>query len=223
MAKFLPSVQLAYALRGPNISKRSDVVRGQMLTQPIVIGTPGTVEDWCFKRRVIDLSKLRICCVDEANVMIATGNFQQTCVRLLNGLSPNCQIMLFSATYSDDVMAFAREIVREPGVLRLKREKQMLTNIKQFYVICYNDKQKYQIIEQIYSSLTVGQAMFFCRTNATARVLAGRLAAQGHSVRELTTALEIEERVAVIQQFQEGIFRSLISTNVSPRGKFKMD
>jgi len=80
------------------------------------------------------------------------------------------------------------------------------------------NNKKYYAIEQIYASLTVGQAMIFCRTKATARDLAIRLANQGHSVRELTAALDIEQRAAVIKQFREGLFRVLISTNVTSRG-----
>ena len=46
-----------------------------------------------------------MCCVDEADVMIATENFQEMCVNLVNGLNrSSCQMMLFSATYSDEVM-----------------------------------------------------------------------------------------------------------------------
>lgn len=219
MAQFLPHIQIAYAVRDSAKLNKTSYVRGQILPQPIVIGTPGTVEDWCYRRRVIDLSKLHICCVDEADVMIATEGFQQTCVKIVQGLNPsNCQMMLFSATYNDEVMLFAREIVQNPVVLRLKREKQALTNINQYFVRCYDQQQKYYAIQQIYATLTIGQAMIFCRTKATARELAVRMANDGHSVRELTGALDIEQRATVINNFREGIFRVLISTNVTSRG-----
>ena len=112
-----------------------------------------------------------------------------------------------------------REIVQNPVVLRLKREKQALQNIRQFFIRCYDPEQKYHAIEQIYASLTVGQAMIFCRTKATARDLNIRMANQGHSVRELTGALDIEQRATIINTFREGVFRVLISTNVTARGK----
>jgi ATP-dependent RNA helicase DDX19/DBP5 len=220
MAQFLPYIRVAYAVRDPMMSNKHNLVRGQLLTEPIVIGTPGTVEDWCYRLRVINLSKLRICCVDEADVMIATANFREVCVKLVNGLDiSNCQMMLFSATYSDEVMIFAREIIRDPVVLRLKREKQALVNIRQFFIRCYDTEHKHYAVQQIYAQITVGQAMIFCRTKATARELAIRMAGEKHSVRELTAALDIEQRAAIIKQFREGIFRVLISTNVSARGK----
>jgi superfamily II DNA/RNA helicase len=220
MAQFLPYIHISYAVRDPVMSKRNSLVRGQLLTEPIVIGTPGTVEEWCYRRRVIDLNKLRMCCVDEADVMIAMEGFQKICVDLVHGLDRSiCQMMLFSATYSDEVMTFAREIVDNPLVLRLKREKQALNNIRQFFIRCYDPQQKFYAIEQIYANLTVGQTIVFCRTKAAAHDLAVRLANQQHSVRELTSALEIEQRASIINQFRQGIFRVLISTNVTARGK----
>ena len=220
MAHFLPYVQIAYAIRETHMVKRPNFVRGQLLSESIVIGTPGTIEEWCNRRRVINLSRLRMFCIDEADVMIDTEGFQQACVNLVKDLNKEqCQMMLFSATYSDEVMAFAREIVPKAIVLRLKREKQTLKNIRQYFIRCHDENTKYAAIEQIYASLTVGQAMIFCRTKATARKLNIRMANDGHSVRELTGALEIEQRAQIIKNFREGLFRVLISTNVTSRGE----
>lgn len=219
MARFLPYIQVAYAVRDANISKKGSRIRGQLLTESIVIGTPGTAEEWCGRLRVINPQQLRICCVDEADVMIDTHGFQETCIKIVNNLDPShCQMMLFSATYSDKVMEFARQIVPNPTVLKLRREKQALANIKQYYIACPTFEHKYQAIEQIYAQLNVGQAMIFCRTKVTARELSVRMANDKHSVRELTAALDTEQRASIIQQFRNGIFRVMISTNVTARG-----
>ena len=219
MAHFLPYIKIAYAVRDPSMSKKSSRVRNQLLTEPIVIGTLNIVEEWCSKLDILDLKQLRICCIDEADLMIDAQGFREMCVRIVNNLNgPNCQMMLFSATYSDEVMTFARETEPNAVVLRVRREKQVLTNIKQYFIKCFSDEHKYQAIEQIYAQVTVGQAMVFCRTKRTAHELAVRMANGGHSVKVLTAALEIEVRAAIIQQFRDGLFRVLISTNVTSRG-----
>ena len=220
MAQFLPHIKTAYAIRGSYLFKPITLVRGQPLTESIVIGTPGTVEEWCFRSRVIDLSKVRMFCVDEADIMIDMQGFQQACMKFHAPLDKaRCQMMLFSATYSDEVMEFARKIVPDAVVLRLKREKQTLVNIRQFYVVCHDGDQKFAAIDQIYASLTIGQAMIFCRTKATAHMLVNRMIAQQHSAQALTGALDIDQRANVIDQFRAGAFRVLVSTNVMSRGE----
>jgi ATP-dependent RNA helicase DDX19/DBP5 len=71
-------------------------------------------------------------------------------------------MMLFSATYEKDVMDFASHILDKPMVLRLRREEESLDNIKQYYVVCKNEREKYQAITNIYGVVTIGQAMIFC-------------------------------------------------------------
>ena len=48
----------------------------------IVIGTPGTVLDWGFKLRVMDLRRLAVFVLDEADVMIATQGHQDNSIRI---------------------------------------------------------------------------------------------------------------------------------------------
>lgn len=50
-------------------------------TAQVVVGTPGTVLDW-LQRRCFDPKKLRVFCLDEADVMIATQGHQEQSYRI---------------------------------------------------------------------------------------------------------------------------------------------
>jgi ATP-dependent RNA helicase DDX19/DBP5 len=71
-------------------------------------------------------------------------------------------MMLFSATYKNPVIDFASKIVKEPIIIRLRRQDESLTYIKQFYVKCDNFEAKYQALTNIFGLLTVGQSIIFC-------------------------------------------------------------
>ena len=49
-------------------------------------------------------------------------------------LPNSCQKVLFSATYSDEVMRFAETVIPDALIIRLKRSEESLDNIKQ--VLC---------------------------------------------------------------------------------------
>ncbi|CAF1494237.1 unnamed protein product [Adineta steineri] len=223
LAKFLPYIQIAYAVLDQAISKTAERVRGQLLREPIVVGTFGTVKYWCENLKVIDLKELRVLVIDEADAMIATEDFLKNRMGLVKNLNiSHCQMMLFSATYSDEIIAFARQIVPAPVVLTLKRNKQMLRNVRQFLIFFRDPQDKYAAIEHIYTSITVGQAIIFCGRKKTADdlavELANRMSKQNHSVGVLKGNLGTEERVAVLQRFRDGQFRVLISTDITARG-----
>ncbi|KAK3907827.1 DEAD-box helicase Dbp80 [Frankliniella fusca] len=212
MAQFCPEIKIRYAVRG------EEVPRGTKLTEHIIIGTPGKVVDWAIKFRFFDLSKISVFVLDEADVMIATQGHQDQSFRIHKALSRSCQMMFFSATYEHDVMEFAEAIVTNPVVIRLKREEESLDNIKQYYVQCKNQDEKYQAIANIYGVVTIGQAMIFCHTRKTAQWLVERMTKDGHAVALLSGDLTVEQRIAVLDRFREGKEKVLITTNVLSRG-----
>jgi ATP-dependent RNA helicase DDX19/DBP5 len=212
MAQFCPEIKIRFALRGEQLP------RGTKLKEQIIIGTPGKALDWGLKYRFFDLGKISVFVLDEADVMIATQGYHDQSFRIRKLLPRNCQIMFFSATYEQQVMEFAEGIVPNPVVIKLKREEESLDNIKQHYVMCHKLEDKYKAITNIYGVITIGQAMIFCHTRKAAAWLAEKMSRDGHSVAVLSGDLTVEQRIAVLDRFREGVERVLISTNVLARG-----
>lgn len=76
MGKFCPDVKLSYAIRGNRMQ------RGVKVQEQIVIGTPGTVLDWCTKLKAIDPKKITMFVLDEADVMIGTQGHRDQSIRI---------------------------------------------------------------------------------------------------------------------------------------------
>ncbi|KAM3824275.1 mitochondrial ubiquitin ligase activator of NFKB 1 isoform 1-T1 [Vipera latastei] len=212
MGQFYPALKLAYAVRGNKLE------RGQKIAEQIVIGTPGTVLDWCSKLKFIDPKKIRVFVLDEADVMIATQGHQDQSIRIQRMLPRDCQMLLFSATFEDSVWKFAQKVVPDPNIIKLKREEETLDTIKQYYVLCSSREEKFQALCNIYGAITIAQAMIFCHTRKTAGWLAGELSKEGHQVALLSGEMMVEQRAAVIERFREGKEKVLVTTNVCARG-----
>ncbi|KAM4703423.1 ATP-dependent RNA helicase DDX19B [Rhinophrynus dorsalis] len=212
MGKFSPEIKLAYAVRGNKLE------RGHKIAEQIVIGTPGTVLDWCSKLKFIDPKKIRVFVLDEADVMIATQGHQDQSIRIQRMLPRNCQMLLFSATFEESVWRFAQKVVPEPNIIKLKREEETLDTIKQYYVVCRNQEEKFEALCNIYGTITIAQAMIFCHTRKTASWLAGELSKEGHQVALLSGEMMVEQRAAVIERFREAKEKVLVTTNVCARG-----
>ncbi|XP_006860239.1 PREDICTED: ATP-dependent RNA helicase DDX19B isoform X3 [Chrysochloris asiatica] len=212
MGKFYPELKLAYAVRGNKLE------RGHKIGEQIVIGTPGTVLDWCSKLKFIDPKKIKVFVLDEADVMIATQGHQDQSIRIQRMLPRNCQMLLFSATFEDSVWKFAQKVVPDPNIIKLKREEETLDTIKQYYVLCTNRDEKFQALCNLYGAITIAQAMIFCHTRKTASWLAAELSKEGHQVALLSGEMVVEQRAAVIERFREGKEKVLVTTNVCARG-----
>ncbi|XP_072035929.1 ATP-dependent RNA helicase DDX19A-like [Amphiura filiformis] len=212
MGKCMTDVKIRYSVRGQRVA------RGERIKEQIVIGTPGTTLDWGLKWKAIDLSKVQVFVLDEADVMIATQGHQDQSIRIQKKLPKTCQMMLFSATYEESVMKFAEAVIPDPIVIRLRRDEESLENIKQYYVMCNNEEEKYEALANIYGAISIGQAIIFCRTKRTANWLTEKMTRDGHAVGLLSGELQVEQRVAVLKRYREGKEKVLITTNVMARG-----
>ncbi|XP_065176763.1 ATP-dependent RNA helicase DDX19A-like [Sycon ciliatum] len=210
MAKFCTNIGVTYAIRGRHPQPP--------VTEQIVIGTPGTVLDWIFKKRAFDATKLNIFVLDEADVMISMQGHQDQSMRIRKKLSPHAQMLLFSATYDQPVMQFAEHMVKNPVIIKLKRQEESLDNIRQVYVMCRNEQEKYESLSSIYGLVSVGQAMIFCQTRKSASWLAKKMSEDGHAVAVLTGELAVEQRMAILDRFRSGKEKLLVTTNVCARG-----
>jgi len=212
MSQFCPDLSIRYAVRG------EEIARGSKVDDHIIIGTPGKVLDWSIKFKFFDLRKITVFVLDEADVMIATQGHQDQSIRIHKNLSPECQMLLFSATYDRAVMDFAENIVSSPVTIKLRREEESVVNIKQYYVNCDSPEAKYRSIANIYGVVTIGQAIIFCHTRKTASWLVEKMTSEGHAVALLSGELSIDQRIQVLDRFRDGLEKILITTNVLSRG-----
>ncbi|KAM9217103.1 ATP-dependent RNA helicase DDX25 [Leptosomus discolor] len=212
IGRFCADVRVTYAVRG------NRAPQGAALTEQIVIGTPGTMLDWCFKRKVVDVKKVAMFVLDEADIMIDTQGLSYQSVRLQRALPKSCQMLLFSATFQETVWAFAMRIVANPVVIKLREEELALANIRQYFLACGSLEEKYRALCSIYSGLPVGQAMVFCQTRQMVDWLAVKMSQDGHPVAILTAQLTVAQRADVIRRFRKGTEKLLLATNVCARG-----
>ncbi|KAF5405047.1 DEAD box ATP-dependent RNA helicase [Paragonimus heterotremus] len=201
MAAFMENVTFGLAVR----DEQAPVGPDRYVTAQIVVGTPGTVMNWVRGTGAVclDPSKLAVFVLDEADVMMEQEGFLNISKRIKSKLSPSCQILLFSATYGDSVMEFARELVPNPIEIRVKRTQLPLKNIKQYYVLFSDWMEKYEALKDIYGDFDVGQAIIFCATRKEATWLEGRLTLDGHKVIVLSGDLEILDEGITEVMFRE--------------------
>ncbi|XP_010223797.1 PREDICTED: ATP-dependent RNA helicase DDX25-like [Tinamus guttatus] len=212
MGQFCADVKVTFAVQGNRLAP------GTRPKEQIVIGTPGTVLDWCFKRRLLDLKKISVFVLDEADIMIDTQGFSSQSIRIQRVLPRECQLLLFSATFKKAVWQFATQLVANPIVIKLRQEELTLGAVRQYYFVCESRLDKYRALCNIYGSITIGQAIIFCQPRKLAEWLSLAMTDDGHRVAMLTAELTVEQRADVIQRFRDGKEKVLVTTNVCARG-----
>ncbi|XP_069598566.1 ATP-dependent RNA helicase DDX25 [Ranitomeya imitator] len=212
MGKFCEGIDVIFAIRG------NRPTRGTRIESQIIVGTPGTVMDWCFKLKLFSVENIKVFVLDEADVMIGCQGYSDHSVRVKRVMPPDCQMLLFSATFDESVWYFAERIVPNPNIIKVKKEDVTLKNIRQFYNFCESNEEKFVALCNMYGSMTIAQAIIFCQTRKTANWLSREMANDGHQVALLSGELSVSDRANIIQRFRDGKEKVLITTNVCARG-----
>ncbi|KAL2115822.1 hypothetical protein VTJ04DRAFT_10077 [Mycothermus thermophilus] len=183
----------------------------------IVVGTPGTVMD-SIKRRQFNVSQLKVLVIDEADNMLDQQGLGDQCIRVKNLLPRNIQVLLFSATFPDKVMNYARKFAPNANEIKLRHQELTVKGISQMYMDCPDESQKYDILCKLYGLMTIGSSVIFVKTRESANEIQRRMEADGHKVSVLHGAHEGANRDALLDDFRLGKSKVLITTNVLARG-----
>ncbi|KAF7490080.1 Eukaryotic initiation factor 4A [Sarcoptes scabiei] len=182
----------------------------------ILVGTPGRVFDM-IQRGKIDASSIRIFVLDEADEMLSRG-FKDQIYDIFRFLNEEVQVILLSATMPEDVFEVTKKFMRDPIKILVKKEELTLEGIDQFYVCVPIDENKLIALNDLYSIMTVSQAVIFCNTRKRVHWLAQELKAQDHTVSWMHGDMAQNERDVIMNEFRTGSSRILITTDLLARG-----
>jgi len=185
----------------------------------ILCCTPGKLEG-LVKARKVNMKKITMFILDEADEMLGIQGQDNKVLILHSKLQKSCQICLFSATYNDKVTKFANTFVPQPRTsIFIPPEKLTLVKLLQYYVHCEWESNKFNVLDKIFKSFSVGQSIIFVERRKTAAQLKDQMEKAGHEVSVLYGGeMKETERDRVMDSFRSGATRVLITTNVLARG-----
>ena len=84
----------------------------------------------------------------------------------INRLLPKqVQLVLFSATFPDHVVEFAGRFAPNANQITLAHEELTVEGIKQLYLDCPSDTDKYDALVKLYGLMTIGSSIIFVRVS----------------------------------------------------------
>jgi ATP-dependent RNA helicase DDX19/DBP5 len=73
------------------------------------------------------------------------------------------QILLFSATFPDSVMQYARRFSPKAHEMKLKQEELTVAGISQMFMDCPSEDGKYETLVKLYGLMTIGSSIIFVK------------------------------------------------------------
>ena len=86
-------------------------------------------------------------------------------------LPRDVQVVLFSATFPAHVHRYASKFAPSANEITLQHEELTVEGIKQLYLDCSDEEDKYKTLVQLYGLLTVASSIIFVKVGGPAHLL----------------------------------------------------
>ena len=182
----------------------------------VVVGTPGRVYDM-IQRRALDVNGVELFILDEADEMLGRG-FKEQIYDLFKFMPESVQCAIFSATMPLEVLEVTSKFMRDPIRILVKRDELTLEGIKQFYVAIEKEEWKFDTLCDLYTTLTITQAIIYCNTRRKVDWLTNEMVSRDFTVSSMHGDMDQKERDLIMREFRSGSTRVLITTDLLARG-----
>ena len=184
------------------------------LDPQIIIATPGRMIDH-LERRTLELSKVGILILDEADRMLDMG-FAPQIAKILKTVPRDRQTMLFSATMPAEIAAIAVNHMKTPLRIEVAPQGTSADKVEQEMIVISKDAKFPALIVLLKEN--PGSVLVFTRTKHGAHRVCRWLEQSGVPSGELHSERSLQQRIKALDGFKKGTVRVLVATDIAARG-----
>merc|ERR1712156_710264 len=185
-------------------------------TPHILVGTPGRVLHF-LKKGVISLGRVKRLILDECDDMLQGKEFRRQIQEIFKKTPHEKQVMMFSATISENARAVCRMLSRKAEEIFVDDKKLTLHGLQQHFVEL-EENAKIRKLNDLLDALDFNQVVVFVKTKQRASALDKMLQKCFFPSMCIHSDLKQEERLDRYRKFKEYQSRILVSTNLFGRG-----
>ena len=198
---------------GASMQKQID---GLQAGATLVVGTPGRVLDH-LRRGNLDLTKVRMRVLDEADEMLSMGFFEEV-TSILAETSKEAQTLLFSATISPDIESIIGNFTHDPETILLSGDEFSVEGIENILYETREDTPKPRNLLYLVEAENPPAALIFCNTRADTSMVSAVLNKHGLDAELINSDLSQSERERVMGRIKTGDLRFMVATDLAARG-----
>ncbi len=183
----------------------------------LLVATPGRLIDF-LEQQEIWLDRLEFVVIDEADRLLDMG-FIPSVKRIMRKAPQKTdrQTLMFSATFSYDVLNLAQQWLFEPITVEIEPEHKTSSQVEQrVYIVSRRDKER--LLKDILATEPIDKVMVFANRRDQVRKLFDRLKEQNYKVGMLSGEMSQDKRIKTLDQFKHGKLQIMIATDVAGRG-----
>ena len=181
----------------------------------VLVTTPGRMFD-LISQGFIDVSKLEVFVLDEADLMLDLG-FNKDIQDLIRKIPKIRQTLFFTATISKKIKSLAYDVVRDAIRIHVSPQNPVSKNVDHAVASIEMDDKRF-FLENILKEYPEKKFIVFARTKVRVERIVAAMARVTVNSEALHGGIEQNDRFAILDRFRSGENNVLITTDVACRG-----
>ncbi len=181
----------------------------------IVVGSPGRILE-LIKKRKISAHTVKTIVIDEADKMMGKDNYSAV-KAVIDTTLRDRQLLLFSASISNETIKTAKLIMKEPELIRIENTVSIPTSIEHWYFIA-EQRDKIDELIKLARILKPAKAMIFINKAYENDVAAEKLKYHQFLAGNIYGDIDKLQRKASLENFKSGKLQFLIASDIAARG-----
>jgi len=213
--KYSPGIEATVMYGGTPVQED----RKMLSTNPpqILIGTPGRILHMA-EEKVLKLDKLKFFVLDECDQVLENITMRSAIQSIFKLSSRNKQVMMFSATLSEDVRSVCKRFMHNPTEIYINDGSKLTLHGLQQYYVNLPEKAKNRKLVDLLDALDFNQVVIFVKSTLRARALNKLLISENFPSICTYGRMPTAERMEIYRKFKEFRARLLVSTDLLGRG-----
>ena len=181
----------------------------------VLVTTPGRMFD-LISQGFVDVSKLEIFVLDEADLMLDLG-FNKDIQDLIRKIPKIRQTLFFTATISKKIKSLAYDVVRDAIRIHVSPQNPVSKNVDHAVASIEMDDKRF-FLENILKEYPEKKFIVFARTKVRVERIVAAMARVAVNSEALHGGIEQNDRFAILDRFRSSENNVLITTDVACRG-----
>lgn len=181
----------------------------------IIAGTPGRILE-LTRRRKIAAHTIKTIVIDETDILLNENNIDMV-KEIIKSTLRDRQLMMFSATVNKKTETIAKELMKDPEIIRVTGKASIPDTIGHQYYLA-QERDKLEVLRKLIKIMNPGKALVFIGDREDADFCRSRLAYHGVATSCIHGHADKKDRKETMANFISGKTSILIASDIASRG-----
>jgi len=181
----------------------------------IIVGSTGRILE-LIKRRKINAQTVKTIVIDEGDRLLDENNISVV-KDIIKTTMRDRQLMLFSATVNERTLTIAKDLMKEPEVIKVQAQQMLNPQVEHLYLVT-EQRDKLEVLRKLIAAEKPERGIVFINKSDEVEITTSKLKYHQINAFGIFGSADKEDRKKALEGFRNGKIQLLVASDIAARG-----